>query len=264
MQNRRQRQTGGMTVKTPLCRICGAPDPRPVDVPGGTLCMCPACLELMGSGRLDVKIERPAAYSLAGSKVPAYGSPLVMASYDGGRWNKVSYSNLVAGRKALAPVATEEDAKGLYRAMVNATAKRAKEAKERAKVTRKPAKAGAPARRGPKGRAVLVDGETSESINEAARRIGCSYSQLYTALNYGRGECCGHEVGYADGSPGNRVEFGDARGRGRAVAVGGTVYPSMAAASRATGISIGTIRHRLETGKTDVHGLPLEAIGGNE
>ncbi len=255
MQKRRQRQKGFLSIETPLCRICGAPDPRPVDVPGGRICMCGSCIESMEHGRLDVKLEIPSEPRQTSGRMPAYGSPLVMASYDGGRWNKVSYTALVKGGRALVPVC--EGAKpDLYRAMVNASAEAAAERRDRG---------GKPKKAPRRGYAVLVDGAEVASITEAARLLRTNYTAVYKAVNEGGGTVCGASVMYADPSrPATMVPHADARGKARPLFMDGVPYASIKDAADACGVAGSTLKRWLDAGLREARGHVFEEMGGTK
>lgn len=259
MQKRRQRQTTYLAIKTPLCRICGAEDPEPTEVPGGSVCLCSACRASLENGRLDVMLAVPETHPVKNGKMPAFGSPIVAASFDGGRWHKVSYTALINGRNPLSPFESK-DAGGaeLYRAGVNASAKAAAERRRR-----KAAKPRAPKKTN--ARPIMVDG-TKEfpTLAAAAAFLGTAPSTVHNAINRGNGRCKGHTVGYKGCPPKERPKaVVDMRGRSRPVVVDGITFPTLHRAAKAAGISPTTLKRYLDSGRREGFGHTFsDAEGG--
>ncbi len=147
-----------ITLKTPRCRLCGGADPEQVDVPGGSVSLCAECLSHLRNGRLDVKI--------AGTSDPDYrgtgeaGTCAVLASYDGGRWNRVRNPDAAAsaGRRGGGRFAVR------------------------------------PGSAGP----VSVDGLVFDSAQNAALSMGVHPQKLRDALKSGATEYAGHSVAYVE------------------------------------------------------------------
>lgn len=149
-----------IAITTPRCRICGGESPSQVDVPGGSLSLCDDCIAHLRNGRLDVKITDMADPDAGGGRSGMACSCAVLASYDGGKWNRVKYASVVG----------KADSRG--------------RSKQRFTL--------APNCAGP----VSVDGRIFPSAQDAALSMRVQPQRLRDALKAGATEYAGHSIAY--------------------------------------------------------------------